>query len=124
MLYLNMRSTQHLRFIGSLVGVTLCFTSLHARSSEPSNDRGTAKVSVECKRTSGLVELNIHHFRKIGKVRIVVKDGSGSTVYVEEGKAMTTELVRKLDKGMFPKGNATMIVEARDLSVAQPFVIQ
>ena len=92
-------------------------------ASSPETDEG-ARVSIDCTRGSGLIQLNILHHRKIGKVHIVVRDAKGKTVYVEEGKAMTGELVRRLDKGIFPKGEATLTVEARDFSVTKAFTIQ
>lgn len=83
-----------------------------------------ATVSVECSRASGLVLVNILNHRKIGNVHLVVKDAKGKTVYVEEGKAMTEELVRRFDKGMLPKGEATITVEARDFTITQAFTVQ
>ncbi len=88
------------------------------------DERGKATVSVECTRASGLIQVNILNHRKIGNVHLVVKDAKGKTVYVEEGKAMTEELVRRFDKGMFPKGAATLTVEARDFSITQAFTVQ
>jgi hypothetical protein len=87
-------------------------------------DKGAARVSVECQRNSGLIQVNILNHRKIGKVHLVVKDAKGRTVYIEEGKAMSDELVRRLDKGMFPKGEATLTVTARDFAITQAFTIQ
>lgn len=87
-------------------------------------EKGGARVSVECQRNSGLIQVNILNHRKIGKVHLVVKDAQGRTVYIEEGKANTDELVRRLDKGMFPKGAATLSVTARDFSITQTFTIQ
>ncbi len=81
-------------------------------------------VSVDCQRGSGLIQINIQADRRIGKVQLVVKDASGKTMYVEEGKALTEELVRRLDKGMFPKGAATVTVESKDFSVTEAFTIQ
>lgn len=89
-----------------------------------SGDKEKARVSVDCARGSGLIQVNIVNHRKIGKVQIVVKDAKNRTVYIEEGMAMSGELVRRLDKGMFPKGAATVIVEARDFNITQAFTIQ
>ncbi|MCB0770224.1 MAG: hypothetical protein KDC00_07445 [Flavobacteriales bacterium] len=88
----------------------------------PGEDR--ARVTVECSRASGLIAISIENHRKIGSVHMEMKDSSGRTVYVEEGKAYSDELVRRLDKGMFPKGEATITVVARDFSITQAFVIQ
>ena len=83
-----------------------------------------AGVKVCSTPTSGLIEVSIENHRKIGNVRMEVKDSSGRTVYVEEGKAMSDELVRRLDKGMFAKGNATLTVETRDFVITQGFTVQ
>jgi hypothetical protein len=79
---------------------------------------------VDCSRGSGMIQVNILNHRKIGNVHLVVKDALGKTVYIEDGKAMTEELVRNFDKGMFPKGEATLTVEARDFTITQAFTIQ
>lgn len=83
-----------------------------------------ARVSVECSRGSGLILIQISNHRRIGNVKLEVKDSQGRSLYYEEGKAMTEELVRRLDKGVFPKGEAVLTVAARDLSITQRFIIQ
>lgn len=87
-------------------------------------ERGQAVVSVDCQRGSGLINVSILNHRKIGKVHLEVRDAKGRIVYVEDGKAMTGELVRRFDKGMFPKGEATLMVQARDFTITQSFVVQ
>ncbi len=79
---------------------------------------------MECTRASGLIQLSILNHRRIGKVHIEVRDAKGALVYVEEGKAMAEELVRRFDKGLFPKGTATLSVKARDFDITQSFTIQ
>lgn len=103
--------------------VALVGTASAVAPSHP-DEKSKATVSVNCTRASGLIQVNIQNHRKIGNVHLVVKDAKGKTVYVEEGKAMTEELVRRFDKGMFPKGNATLTVEARDFTITQAFTIQ
>lgn len=98
--------------------VTMCDVSASP------GDKEKARVSVDCSRSAGMIQVNILNHRKIGNVHMVVKDAQGKTVYIEEGKAMTEELVRRLDKGMFPKGDATLTVEARDFTITQTFTIQ
>lgn len=83
-----------------------------------------AKVSVQCARGSGLIQVNIQNHRKIGKVLLEVKDAKGHVLYSEEGKAMTEELVRRLDKGLFPKGETTLEVTAKDFAITHHFVIE
>lgn len=81
-------------------------------------------VTVECTRSSSFIRIDITNHRKIGNVTIEVRDASGRSLYYEEGKAMTEELVRRLDKGVFPKGTAVLTVTARDLRITQQFTIQ
>ncbi len=83
-----------------------------------------AKVTVQCARGSGLIQVSVSNSRKIGKVLLEVKDANGRVLYSEEGKAMTGELVRRLDKGLFPLGATTVEVTARDFAVSQHFVIE
>lgn len=92
-------------------------------SNGPEVDGGTS-VKVECQRGSGMINVSIKHHRRIGKVHLVFRDAKGKTLYVEEGKAMTEELVRRFDKGMFPKGAATLSVQARDLDITETFTVQ
>ncbi|MBL7951013.1 MAG: hypothetical protein JNM62_04780 [Flavobacteriales bacterium] len=109
----------------TLVLAAVCAVLASSSAMAPSHpDEKKATVSVECTRASGLVQVNILHHRKIGNVHLVVKDAKGKTVYVEEGKAMTEELVRRFDKGMLPKGAATITVEARDFTITQGFMVQ
>ena len=83
-----------------------------------------ASVSVQCSRSSGLIQVNISNHRKIGRVLLEVKDAKGHVLYSEEGKAMTEELVRRLDKGLFPKGETTLEVTAKDFAIVHRFVIE
>lgn len=98
--------------------------AIPATATNGPDGKGNSVVSVDCQRASGLIQVNVLNHRKIGKIHLVVKDAKGKTVYVEEGKAMTEELVRRFDKGMFPKGDATITVQARDFNITQHFTIQ
>lgn len=62
--------------------------------------------------------------RRIGKLVLEVRDQHGRTLYREEGKALTGELVRNLDKGVFPRGTLQLTVVAKDLAVSQQFTIE
>ncbi|MBP6698681.1 MAG: hypothetical protein KA175_13760 [Flavobacteriales bacterium] len=84
----------------------------------------SATVAVECTRSSGLIKLRIQNHRRIGPVELLIIDANGRTLYHEEGKAMTGELVRVLDKGLFPKGEHHLTVKARDFSITQRFAVQ
>lgn len=90
----------------------------------PEGDKGAARVEVACSRASAFVNVNISSFRRIGKVTIEVVDASGRTLYKEQGKALTPELVRRLDKDAFPKGHLTLRVTARDFAMTQVFDVQ
>jgi hypothetical protein len=111
-----LRSARSLLFVG-LIGTTI------PAFSGPGKD-GPTKVEVSASRQSALVSVNIVSHRKIGNVVIEVRDAKGHVLYKEEGKALTPELVRRLDKGVFPKGELTLSVTARDFSVTRPFVVE
>lgn len=72
---------------------------------------------------SGAISVSVVNCRKIGNVVLEVKDASGRTLYREEGKALTPELVRRLDKGIFPKGQHTLVITAKDFAVSKVLVI-
>lgn len=95
--------------------------ALHA--STPGGDE-RATVFVEASRSSAFVHIMVNNHRRIGNVTIEVKDLAGNTLYREEGKALTGELVRRLDKGVFPRGEHTLTVTARDLNITQRFIIE
>lgn len=83
-----------------------------------------ATVFVEAGRGSAFIHILVNNHRRIGNVVIEVRDIHGRTLYKEEGKAMTDELVRRLDKGMFPRGEHLLAISARDLSITQRFTIE
>jgi hypothetical protein len=83
-----------------------------------------ATVFVEANRTSAFIHILVNNHRKIGGVVLEVKDLEGRVLYREEGKAMTGELVRRLDKGVFPKGEHTVTVVSRDFAITQRFTIE
>jgi hypothetical protein len=83
-----------------------------------------ATVLVQTSRASGMVRISIQHQRRIGNVTIDVKDANGRTLYREEGKALSHELVRNIDKGMLPKGALTVSVRSRDFAIDQAFTVE
>jgi hypothetical protein len=83
-----------------------------------------ATVFVEATRSSAFIHILINNHRKIGNIALEVKDLGGRVLYREEGKAMTGELVRRLDKGVFPKGEHTVTVVSRDFTITQRFTIE
>ncbi|MBK6777651.1 MAG: hypothetical protein IPG74_18035 [Flavobacteriales bacterium] len=83
-----------------------------------------ATVRVECTRSSSLINISILHERRIGKVKITVCDANGKVFYIEEGKALKNELVRRIDKQGMTKGEMTLTVEAHDFRIEQRFLVQ
>ena len=83
-----------------------------------------ANVKVECATTSAFINIDIAHCRRIGNVVIEVKSADGKVLYKEEGKALAEVLVRRLDKGVFPKGELSLSVTARDFAITQVFSVR
>ena len=104
-----------------LLSVLLNAAPVYAHASDGGNE---ATVFVEANRGSAFIHILVNNHRKIGNVAIEVKDPQGRTLYREEGKAMTGELVRRLDKGLFPRGEHVVTVSARDFTITQRFVIE
>jgi len=107
--------------LGSVVAALFMLAAPALNASAPAEK---SSVSVECVKGSGLIQVNIENHRKIGNVVIEVRDAKGDVLYREEGKAMTGELVRRLDKGMFPNGPATVTVETRDFRITRAFEVK
>jgi hypothetical protein len=102
--------------------IALIGASLSAPAATPPD--GEARLEVKCDRRSAFVNISINSFRRIGVVKLEVRDVNGLVLYREEGKALTAELVRRLDKGTFPRGTHTLVVEARDMALSQPFTVE
>ncbi|MCB0791773.1 MAG: hypothetical protein H6595_11920 [Flavobacteriales bacterium] len=101
-----------------VMGVTAMVSAKGGRTAERTS------ASVECSRASAFIKLQLHSDHRIGKVTIEVRDLDGRTWYKEEGKALTNELVRLLDKGVFPKGEMRLLITGRDLRIEQLFVVR
>lgn len=114
-----MRSAAFLRT--GVLSTLLACTVLVSASDPPERE---ARLEVTCERRSAFVNVSINSYRKIGRVRIEVRDASGMVLYREEGKALTSELVRRLDKGGFPRGTLALFVQARDFQLERPFVVE
>ena len=104
-------------FFASLISIV---PSAHAWSGLPEG----ARVEVTCTRSSAFVSVSINSDRPIGRVVIEVVDEKGQTWYKEEGKALTPELIRRLDKGGFPKAALTLKVTAKDFEVSRAFKVE
>ena len=85
---------------------------------------GPGKLNVEASKRSAFVTIALQHDRRIGPITLEVKDDQGRTLYREEGKAMQEELVRRLDKGILPKGEHTLFISTRDLKLSERFVVE
>jgi hypothetical protein len=85
---------------------------------------GPGKLNVASSRQSAFVTIAVQHDRRIGAITLEVKDSQGRTLYREEGKAMQDELVRRLDKGILPKGEHTLVITTRDLQLSERFVVE
>lgn len=83
-----------------------------------------ASVKVDCTTASAFLNIDIAHCRRIGHIVIEVRNKDGIVLYREEGKALADVLVRRLDKGVFPKEELSLSVTARDFSITQPFSIR
>ncbi|MCU0319912.1 MAG: hypothetical protein MUE88_07510 [Flavobacteriales bacterium] len=103
----------------SLTAVAL-FLSVHAGFA----GEGPGKLNVASSRQSAFVTIAVQHDRRIGAITLEVKDSQGRTLYREEGKAMQDELVRRLDKGILPKGEHTLVITTRDLQLSERFVVE
>lgn len=78
---------------------------------------------MHCSKASAFVSIQVEHERRIGNVVLEIRDSQGRVIYHEEGKALTGELVRRLDKGQLPRGKHRLSVHARDLDLIQEFTI-
>jgi hypothetical protein len=115
------RSMKHAPFRSVVLGALL-FT-LSSFSAGPGREPA-ARVDVSCPRSSAFVNISVVSVERIGKVRFEITDATGRTIYREEGKALTGELVRRLDKGGFPKGQHTLEVRAKDFTISRTFTVE
>ncbi len=109
---------------GSLPVLGLSMGLLWSSPAQAGEPHSASTVKVECSRSSAFIQIEVLNHRRIGNVVLEVRDKDGRTLYREEGKALTEELVRRLDKGVFPRGQHTVTVTARDLSITQVFTIE
>jgi hypothetical protein len=106
--------------------LTLLFTvalglAIGARAADKG---GEGKLQVHCNKTSAFVSILVEGERRIGNVVLQILDQQGRVIYREEGKALTDELVRRLDKGQLPRGTHTLSVEAKGFALSQQFTIE
>lgn len=98
--------------------------SFSAPSARADGGAGSGRLQVHCTKGSAFVSILLEHHHRIGKVVLQIRDQQGRVIYREEGKALTGELVRRLDKGQLPRGKHTLSVEAKDLLLSQEFTIE
>jgi hypothetical protein len=89
-----------------------------------SGPEGGSHLSVSASGSSAFVTIQLQHHRKIGMVVMEVKDGQGRTLYREEGKAMQDELVRRLDKGILPRGEHDLVITTKDFTLSERFTVE
>lgn len=109
------------RFTSLAVGLMLALT-IQAWPSDA--EPGASRLQVQCSRASAFVSIQIEHDRRIGNVILEIRDQQGRVIYREEGKALTGELVRRLDKGQLPRGTHRLSVHFRDQDLSQEFTIE
>ncbi len=109
------------RLASFLLGLMLAVSSI-AADSDPKV--GSSRLKVHCTKASAFVSIQVEHERRIGNVVLEIRDGQGRVIYREEGKALTGELVRRLDKGQLPRGKHSLSVHARDLDLVEEFTIE
>lgn len=87
-------------------------------------DHRSGRLQVHCSKASAFVSIQVEHEKRIGHVTLEIRDQQGFVLYREEGKALTGELVRRLDKGQLPRGTHTLSVQAKALCLTQQFTVE
>lgn len=80
-------------------------------------------LRVVCTSESAFVRIELQHNKRIGKLVIEIRDEAGRLLYIEEGKASATDLVRQLHKGRLPQGRHRVTVRAKDLALSQEITV-
>ena len=105
------------------VAIATLFTLSGIVSAGP-GDLPAPRVNVECPRSSAFVKISVVSDHRIGRISFELVDQNGHTLYREEGKALTGELVRRLDKGVFPRGAHTLQVRTKEFAVSRSFTVE
>lgn len=111
----------------TIVGVLVIASSSvvsAAWAGTPDGKAGGSQLSVLASRNSAFVTIELQHHRKIGAVVLEVRDEQGRTFYREEGKALQDELVRRLDKGMLPRGQYSLVITTKDVTLTERFTVE
>lgn len=112
-----MKLTRSLLLAGALAIGTTAFCG--------NGDGGNeARLQVQCSRSSAFVQVHLANRSKIGRLTLEIRDRNGRLLYHEEGKALTSELVRRLDKGVLPRGTHTLSIQGKGLEVSQVFTVE
>lgn len=102
----------------------VAFLSLSGIASAGPGDAPAPRVNVDCSHASAFVNISVVSDHRIGRISFEILDKNGRTLYREEGKALTGELVRRLDKGVFPRGAHTLQVRTKDFAITRDFTVE
>lgn len=81
-------------------------------------------LTVSAEPSSSLFTIKVNAEKKLGEIRIQVRNNQGDVVYSEAGKAKTDELVRYLDKNIFRKGTYQIEIFTKDFSITQYYKVE
>lgn len=105
----------------------LLFCSGAILGSEVSAHDGGKKehsLSVCAEPSSSLFTIKVNSTKKLGEIRIQVRNNAGQVVYSEAGKAKTDELVRYIDKNVFRKGTYQVEIFTKEFSITQQYTVK
>ena len=74
--------------------------------------------------SSGLFTVKVASDKKIGNIRIQVRNSNGKVIYSEVGKAKTNEMVRYIDKSIFKKGEYKVEVFTKQFNMSQAYNVR
>lgn len=105
-----------------IVSLVACVMTLSVSAGGP--EPHGSRLQVHCSKSSAFVSIQVEHEKRIGNITLEIRDQLGHVLYREEGKALTGELVRRLDKGQLPRGTHTLSVQSKALSLSQQFTVE
>ena len=109
------------RMIRSLLSVTVIFCLHLTVIGGGKDEKASVKVG---SLSAGSIQVCIINYRKIGNVHIEIRSAAGESLYIEEGKTNTTELIRQIDRTRLPRGDHQLTVTTRDFSITRQLVIE
>lgn len=105
-----------------IISFVACLLTVSVSAGGPDHHGG--RLQVHCSKASAFVSIQVEHEKRIGTITLEIRDQRGLVLYREEGKALTGELVRRLDKGQLPRGTHVLSVQSKALSLSQQFTIE